>query len=349
VSYAPFDLNSDGKMDLVGAPFDFSLNGSKYYNTVKVLYGNASRTFTTNQFALANCTNGAGTLVADLDGDGINDLIVTEAADCKNSPPYSVDVLLGKSDGTYQHEQPVYSTSANVGPDLVLRANRDSKPDFSIATTGQDGSNSQETFFINTTPGSFPSCSPPNNATGITLCSPTNTTGQSSDATTFSIGAANQTPGRKVEIWVDGKKMGEELRHAFSYYTFFDATYSFFPGQHNVTVYSAGWDNLLQRFDFPLTVGSFNCPVPQSPGVNVCSPISNSTLSMSVQAQASGKVSGTVARMEVWVDGVKKFSTYGTTMLNTNFALASGLHRFDFYIVNTAGTKWEATKYATVQ
>jgi hypothetical protein len=53
--------------------------------------------------------------------------------------------------------------------------------------------------------------------------------------------------------------------------------------------------------------------------------------------------------MEVWVDGVKKYSTYGSDTLKTNISLAAGTHTFTYYIVNTAGQKWEQTVVATVQ
>jgi hypothetical protein len=52
--------------------------------------------------------------------------------------------------------------------------------------------------------------------------------------------------------------------------------------------------------------------------------------------------------MEVWVDGVKDDSTYGSNTLKKSLSLAAGTHRFDYYIVNTAGTKWEKTVYAYV-
>ena len=53
--------------------------------------------------------------------------------------------------------------------------------------------------------------------------------------------------------------------------------------------------------------------------------------------------------MEVWVDGVKIYSTYNTNWLSTSIALPVGSHRFDFYAVNTTGAKWVSTVYATVK
>jgi hypothetical protein len=52
--------------------------------------------------------------------------------------------------------------------------------------------------------------------------------------------------------------------------------------------------------------------------------------------------------MEIWVDGQKRYSTFGSNTLKTTLALASGTHQFGYYIVNTAGAKWEAIVYATV-
>lgn len=347
VDYAVYDLNGDGRSDLVGQPFDFSINGNTYYNKVRVLYGHANRIFTEKEITTANCDAwGFPPAIADLNGDGINDIAAVEASDCKGDGPDTFNVLLGNGNGTYQHEQVIYtggSTELLIGT-AVVRGNRDTKPDLVLSEDYGDGSN---LLFQNTTIGNFPACDAPTEYTGITLCAPT-TTVVGSSPVQFSIGAANQTPGRKVEVWVDGKKMGQQLKGAFSYYSFLDATYKLSNGNHTVTVFSAGWDNLLQEFTFPLTVGSTTCPSPSSPGVNVCSPLNHATVDSPVLAWASGTVTGTVARMEVWVDGVKKYTTYGKNTLKTNISLASGTHTFVYDIVNTMGHRWKQTVYGTV-
>ena len=349
VQYLPYDLNGDGRMDLVGTPFDFSLNGNVYHNTVRVMYGNANRTFTTRNITLKNCAPwDQAAAVADFNGDGINDIVVSESSDCKGDAPDTINVLLGNADGTYQSEQVVYTgTSTEMLSSLVvLRGNRDTKPDFLVFNLSSGTGYTPGILFENTTSGNFPACTAPDRYTGITLCAPTSTVVGGSPVK-FSIGAANQTAGRKVEVWIDGTKMGEQLKHAFSYYTFLDASYNLAAGKHSVTVYSAGWDNLIERLTFPLTVGGSTCSPPSSPGLNVCSPINNSTDNSPMLAWASGTVTGTVARMEVWVDGVKKYSTYRSNTLKTSIALPSGTHKFTYYIVNTAGQKWSQVVSAT--
>jgi chitobiase/beta-hexosaminidase-like protein/Big-like domain-containing protein len=94
--------------------------------------------------------------------------------------------------------------------------------------------------------------------------------------------------------------------------------------------------------------GGGSCNAPGSPGVNVCAPANGSTVTSPVTVQAKATIVGTLARMEVWVDGVKKFTETTSTTLNTSIALGTGSHRFDIYAVNTAGTKYLKTVNATV-
>ena len=52
--------------------------------------------------------------------------------------------------------------------------------------------------------------------------------------------------------------------------------------------------------------------------------------------------------MELWVDGVKKY-TSATSTLNTTITLAAGSHRFAVLAINTAGQKLETVVTATVK
>jgi hypothetical protein len=67
-----------------------------------------------------------------------------------------------------------------------------------------------------------------------------------------------------------------------------------------------------------------------------------------VQVQATAKVTGTLSGTQLWVDGVKKFST-ASSSLNTSVVVASGTHRFAVLAINTTGQKWESAVNATVK
>jgi phosphatidylinositol-3-phosphatase len=84
-------------------------------------------------------------------------------------------------------------------------------------------------------------------------------------------------------------------------------------------------------------------------GVTVSSPLSGSSVSSPVKASATAKVSGTIYRFELWVDGVKKASTSNSTSLNASVSLPAGSHRFTFRARNTSGTHWDKVVYATVK
>lgn len=356
VQYKVFDVDGDGRTDLIGSPFDFSINGNTYYKEVRVLYGNSNRTLTTQSVPLPQCTGPIPHPVsADLNGDGIIDIVSVESSDCSGNPPFTVDVLLGKGNRSFGPGQTVFSpTGVYPITEDVMRVNRDSKPDLKVVFFTSDTNEPRTYLLTNTTPGAFPKCSPPMNALGFNLCSPIKTV-YSSTSVRFSIAAGNQTPGRKVEVWVDGKKLAENLK-AFSHYSFLDATLNLSPGTHRVALFSAGSDNLVQNyrwtggpgFTIPLTVGSSTCPAQE--GIIVCSPLNDATLGSSVLAWAVAHLSRTnVIRMEVWVDGVKKYSTFGSSTLKTRIDLPSGLHRFTYYVVGADGTKLSSTVKATVR
>jgi len=82
--------------------------------------------------------------------------------------------------------------------------------------------------------------------------------------------------------------------------------------------------------------------------LTIVSPVSGSTVGSPVHVVAKSSINGSLARMELWVDGVKKYSTSSAT-LDTNVGLSSGSHRFSIFAINSAGTKWNKVLYATVK
>jgi hypothetical protein len=51
--------------------------------------------------------------------------------------------------------------------------------------------------------------------------------------------------------------------------------------------------------------------------------------------------------MQIWIDGVKKYSVAAST-INTTLSVAAGAHRFAVLAVNTSGQAVESISNATV-
>ncbi len=51
--------------------------------------------------------------------------------------------------------------------------------------------------------------------------------------------------------------------------------------------------------------------------------------------------------MEVWIDGVKKYTETSSKTLNTTLTVRAGTHRFAVLAFNPVGTKWELGVNAT--
>lgn len=329
------DLNNDGKTDIVGT------SGAGPAELI-TLYGQSDRTFHLYTVS-TSLSSGSAPVVADFNGDGAND--VAWLAGTSSGTTELILALGNNTAGTFSFEtisSPLPATTAPIVGDF----NRDTKPDLGWLDNASGGA--VLVTERNGTSGTFThGCAYPSSGQGINACT---VTGTASSPTLFRATANSFGKIRKLEIWVDGKKIGEQWHDWGDHYTFFNLSASIAAGHHTATYYAADVDNRLQRTDFGFSVGSATaCAPPSSTGLNVCSPANNSTVASPVQVTAAAKITGTLARMEVWVDGVKKYTEKTSTHMSTSIALGSGKHRFDLYAVNTAGTKWEKTVYATVK
>jgi hypothetical protein len=345
------DVNNDGRSDLIAPAFIYGVSGtSQFLPKIAVFSGNSNRTFSYTTLTTNQCP-GAMT-VADFNGDGLNDLAYGEGS-CSTLVFGDFVIKPGTGSGNFGAEQTIYQNLYRIYQPYSIRTTTGTKPDILLtqdtAANNNPAVNPPEALVLlsNESVGSFPGCGVTGIAEGIRICTP-GTSGSS--PVKFSIGAAGPTPMRTVAVWADGKKVSEQLTHAFSNYSFLDASIPLAAGSHAITIYGTGWDNTLQKKSFTLSVGGGStCAAPGSPGVNVCKPANGSTVSSPVAVQAAANITGTLARMEVWVDGVKKYTETSSKMLSTSISLATGTHRFVVFAVNTAGTKWEGIVNATVK
>ena len=121
------DVNGDGKPDLVVT--NLCANTSSCANgTVSVLLGNGDGTF---QAAVAYNSGIAAesVAVADMNGDGKPDLVMSNCTNCSTYGDGSVAILLGNGDGTFQAAHSIDSGGENPDSIAVADLNGDGKPD----------------------------------------------------------------------------------------------------------------------------------------------------------------------------------------------------------------------------
>lgn len=337
------DLNNDGRSDIVAVSLRIGTDGGTRNTPLLSVYtGKADRTMSYSTMVTNECPQGLA--VADFNGDGLNDLVTEEVSCGVWSPVTDFAIRLGQSSGGFGQEEALYQSLNVAYQPYAVRTTLGTKPDIAFSQF-DGGGNDSLTLLTNTSGGAFPGCGPTGFATGIQVCTPTG--GAVTSPVKFSVGAAGPTPMRTVAVWADGKKLAEQITHAFSNYSFLDASVPLTAGSHAVTVIGTGWDNTLQQKSFTLNV-SGGCSAPAVPGIHVCQPTSVAP-SSPVAIQATATIVGKLGRMEVWVDGGKRFTETNSTTMNTNLSVTTGLHRFDFYAVNTAGIKWHQAVTTTVK
>ena len=126
------DLNGDGKLDVVVSE-QCSSNNNCNAGSVAVLLGNGDGTF---QSAVSYNSGGLyafGVAVADLNGDGHPDLVVSNYCISNSNCTYgTVDVLLGIGDGTFQSAVSYNSGGYYSRFVTVADLNADGKPDLIV-------------------------------------------------------------------------------------------------------------------------------------------------------------------------------------------------------------------------
>jgi hypothetical protein len=349
--------NGSGHSTLLGTRFKYGpSNISTYLPQIAMLTVNANRTFAFSTVATTNCP--ADVAMADFNGDGVNDLVYSEVP-CSEygdggNVPYNIVVKYGSSSGTYSAEQTIYNSPFYASSLNILKSTQGTRPDilFNYWTQAapSEAPAPQAIGLLNndSATDSFPGCETPDLVEGVNVCAPASSSANS--PVNFSVSSAGPAPMRTAAVWIDGQKLGEQLTHVFSHYSFLDKSIALTTGSHSITVFGTAVDGTLQNKTFTLTVGGGggSCAAPASPGVNICTPTLGAYVGSPTQVTAAANIVGTLARMEIWVDSTKLYTETTSTSFDTTLKLAPGYHRFDVFAVNTAGTKYQTTTYATV-
>jgi hypothetical protein len=145
----------------------------------------------------------------DLNGDFVDDVFITGGGYYEGP---LTQYMLGNGNGTFHAPQNTpYDTQGNVFVAPVIRdLNLDSRHDVSIAwgNLTDDNGGGNVLMNVNATQNCGP---PPANALGVHICAPGS--GESIDATYTFKGAGNAFNGiaKRMELWIDGKKIGQNL------------------------------------------------------------------------------------------------------------------------------------------
>lgn len=336
--YNPADVNKDGRSDLL------SIESCATQCVVQIRYGTASRTFTNKQFATASKFPGTP-VTADLNGDGLNDIVypALEFTGATSSDKF-LAIHLGKADGTFSAAQKFATTVSAFAPH-VGDYNRDGKPDL-LGMFLDNNANATLHVWLNTTSGNFPTfCAPPASA-GIHVC------GLSESIQVNSPVTADATAKMfsflyRFELWVDNTKV-YTAREDDRIFTKLNLQ----PGNHTFVFKARNGSsstNSSEQYTRALHVFVSPCTPPATEGINVCSPVDGTTYSHTqiTRLTAAARLSGTFYRLEVWMDGVKKWSVTNNVM-DVGFYLPAGRHRFDYVARNTTGTQIVKTVFASV-
>jgi hypothetical protein len=328
------DLNSDGLTDIFGV-------GGAEHDELEVLYSQGDRTFHAYNMAIPPQT--ARVYMADFNGDTRMDLVGAPSGVGTNE---QLLFFLAESDeGTFTEQYAALPTLGGVNALVVGDFNFDTKPDV-LAVMAYTTTASVIADDLNTTAGgNWGGCAYPRAGQGIRICAPGSST---ASPVRFNASANSFGQLRKMELWVDGKKIAEQ-HHTWGPRAWFNFSNTLASGSHRGVMFAADIDNHLQATVFNFTVGAAACSAPTSAGVHICAPTSGSTVSSPVQVQAAATVTGTLANMQLWVDGVKKYTVSGSKTLNTSVSLAAGTHRFAVVVTNTSGQKWQSAVSANVK
>lgn len=181
---------------------------------------------------------------------------------------------------------------------------------------------------------------------GVTICSPAS----GSVGEHVKVVAAATVTGTPAhfELWLDGKMQGDTGGN-----TPYVQPQILSAGAHRIALLAVNasgekWESVV-NVTVPQDLG---CHAPSSPGVNLCSPVTGQPEEESgvVEILATGHVTGTLARMELWIDGHKQTSeSSSSTMHFAQFDVGPGTHRIAVLAVNTTGQVWESAATVTSQ
>jgi hypothetical protein len=245
------DLNNDGATDLYGMQY-----GNSGGEQLAVFPGYYGRTFSYYYTPIPSTIPNVASVSAVADFNGTGNWAIAGMSTQYSNGSESDQMVYFLNAGTpnatiVTGPSPAGINGIQTGP-AVGNFNGDTKPDVAIVTAPTiNSSGSILVAGLNAnTQGFYGACNYPSSGQGINACGPTTTSNGKVD---FAAAANSFGQLRKIELWVDGVKIGED-HWVWGQSAFFDLSYpALSSGTHYATYYAADVDNRLQRYDFTFT------------------------------------------------------------------------------------------------
>lgn len=344
IGATPVDVNQDHFTDLLLTYYTCEVGkdiASANCTNWDVLLGAASRNF--KKLPVRNLPQNYqglwGATAADVNGDGINDIVGL-------SNFFQMLVWLGNSDGTWQETPLTFQVGSNTSASGLVAAdfNRDGKLDFAIPTPGESNSVGLAVF-LNATPRA--TCNASLASPSVTVCQPQNLAYSNSPLQWIADSRDSRHPVTDMQIYVDGKLKVDSPSNSIN------QSLALSLGPHFVV--TKAWDESGANFESDRNITIYSgspgetCPAAPS-SLNLCLPMQNQTTSTSLHVFANSESPAQITAVQVYIDNKLIYSdTSGSTYVDTAFTVAKGPHSVVVKAFDAQGAVFSASRNITAQ
>jgi hypothetical protein len=179
----------------------------------------------------------------DLNGDFLNDVVLTGGGfTCDKCVEAHTSYMLGNGNGTFQSAVKAPAWGQYGDFPFVRDINRDSRHDIGIAWDAPYEEQGGGAFVLRNTSAKVNCAPPPANQLGVNICAPTSGETVRSSFTFKAAGNAFNGIAKRMELWIDGKKVGQNLEDQLK------VTTTLTPGTHTASfVVVDSFDNYASK------------------------------------------------------------------------------------------------------